>query len=115
MVGLGIVVRVEPLKRQEFLQSFEMLTATEQRDTACIKQNLFEDVDEPNRFLWIESWSSSEALETYLNTDRFLTIKGAIEVLGTMEDMRISDIRSFPGFKSVSEKHATPTGGKVRS
>lgn len=109
MVGLGIVVRVEPLKRQEFLQSFEMLTASERRDSACLKQNLFEDVDEPNRFLWIENWSSSEALETYLNTDRFMTIKGAIEVLGTMEDMRISDIKTIPGFTLSQESKPTPS------
>ncbi len=107
MVGLGIVVRVEPLKRHEFLQSFEMLTSSERRDSACLKQNLFEDVDEPNRFLWIENWTSSEALESYLNTDRFLTIKGAIEVLGTMEDMRISDIKSFPGFEPFSKIKTT--------
>jgi len=103
MVGLGIVVRVEPLKRHEFLQSFGMLMAPERRDGACIKQNLFEDVDEPNRFLWIENWSSGEALEAYLSTDRFQTIKGAIEVLGTMEDMRISDIKPISGFESLSE------------
>ena len=102
MVGFGIVVRVDAVKRHEFLQSFEMLTAPEKRDSECIKQNLFEDVDEPNRFLWVESWSSSEALESYLNTDRFLTIKGAIEVLGTMEDMRISDIKPMPGFEPFS-------------
>jgi quinol monooxygenase YgiN len=37
-----------------------------------------------NRFLWVEHWQNKNAMEEYLQSDRFKTIMGAIETLGEL-------------------------------
>ena len=57
MVGFEILVNVPRDKRQEFLQTCELLGYPDHRDPACTKQVLFESVLESNQFLWVEHWS----------------------------------------------------------
>jgi quinol monooxygenase YgiN len=87
MVGFQILVKVSPDKRQEFLHTFNLLTRADHRSRHCIGQCLFEDVGETNCFLWSEVWNDSKTMETHLNTDRFRSLLGAIDVLGTLEEM----------------------------
>ncbi len=83
MVGLEILVKIQPEKRFEFLQAFELLTQPN-RNSQCIEQTLFEKAGEPNAFLWREDWENDESLNTYQQTELFSSLLGAVEVLGTM-------------------------------
>jgi quinol monooxygenase YgiN len=96
MVGLEIMVRVTPEKRQEFLQTFKLLSRADRRDSACLGHRLFEKVSEPNRFLWVEHWTNSKTVEAYLQTDRFRTLLGAMDVLGNLEHLRLVRLKPIP-------------------
>ena len=96
MVGLEIFSRVTAEKRQELLQSVEVLLGLQGRPSACISQALFEDVRAPNHFLWVEHWTTNAALEAHLQAERFRTLLGAIEVLGVLEDLRIVELTVPP-------------------
>jgi quinol monooxygenase YgiN len=50
----------------------------------CSFCRLFEDVGELNSFLWVEYWRNENAMEEYLQSNRFKTIMGAIETLGEL-------------------------------
>ena len=95
MVGLEIQVRVAKEKRQEFLQTCEFLAQAKDRIGAYVGQILFEGVGDPNRFLCVEQWTDSDVLESYLASDRFRTLLGAIEVLGKLEDLRIVEFKQL--------------------
>ncbi len=95
MVGLEIQVRVAKEKRQEFLQTCEFLAQAKDRIHACVGQTLFEEVSETNRFLYVEQWTDSGLVESYLASDRFRTLLGAIEVLGKLEDLRIVEFKQL--------------------
>jgi quinol monooxygenase YgiN len=99
MVGLEIQVRVAKEKRQEFLQTCDFLSQAKDQIVACVDQTLFEEVGEPNRFLCVEEWTDSDPLESYLASDRFRTLLGAIEVLGKLEELRIVE------FKQINSVH----------
>jgi quinol monooxygenase YgiN len=88
MVGLEILAKIQPQNRYEFLQTFEILTQTNHKARDCIKQTLFEKSNESNSFLWIEEWKNSESLESYRQTDRFRSLLGAMEVLGSLIKIR---------------------------
>lgn len=88
MVGFEVLVSVLADKRQEFLHTFKLLTRPDRRSGECLGQKLFEETGNPNRFMWIEYWEDVKSLEAQLKTDRFQSILGAIDVLGTLEDMR---------------------------
>ena len=90
MIGFEILIQIEPEKRKEFLQAFNWFSRPEKRPRDCVKHSLFEDVTQSNRYIWIEGWAASETLENYMKTERFHSFLGALEVLGTLEEMRFT-------------------------
>jgi quinol monooxygenase YgiN len=88
MVGLEILVKIQPEKRYEFLQTFELMTQSNSKAQDCIEQTLFEKSNESNSFLWIEEWKNDESLESYRQTEKFQSLLGAIDVLGSLVKIR---------------------------
>jgi quinol monooxygenase YgiN len=82
MVGFEILVTVPRDKRQEFIQTCDMLGDAACRNSACIEQTLYENVKEANHFLWVEHWNDGKQMEGYLKSNRFGMLMGAISVLG---------------------------------
>ncbi len=84
MVGLEMLIRIYPEKRTEFLQAFEMLTILDHLGDRRIDLNLFEQVKEPNVFLWLEHWDNDESLGRYYQEHKFKALMGAVEILGSL-------------------------------
>ena len=84
MVRLEILVKINPEKRFEFTQTFDVMMQPDHRPRDCIKQLLFEKTGEPNAFLWVEDWKNTESLEVYTQGQRFKSMLGAVEVLGSL-------------------------------
>lgn len=82
MVGFEIMVNVPRDKRQEFIQTCDLLSDAAYRNAACVEQALYENVQVANRFVWMEYWSDSEQMDLYLQSNRFNMLLGAISVLG---------------------------------
>ena len=83
-VGIEVLSKIPAENRREFIQSFKILPQFEGCRDNCIYYKLFEDVGEMNHFLWVEHWADKKSLETYLRSDRFKTILGAIDALGEL-------------------------------
>ncbi len=92
MVGFEILVKIDPKKRIEFLQAFEMVKHIDQQDDSRIDLDLFEEVQGPNTFLWLEHWDNSESLSRYYYNNKFISMMGAIEVLGQLIHKRAFSI-----------------------
>lgn len=93
MVGLKILVQLTKEKRREFLQAFDFLTC---KSSECMGQYLYEDLNIDNRFLWMERWTNSNALEAHLKSDHFRSVLGAIEVLGELENLQMVEFKAPP-------------------
>jgi quinol monooxygenase YgiN len=66
-----------------------LLTQSNHKARDCIEQTLFEKSNESNSFLWIEEWKNNESLESYRQTDKFRSLLGAMEVLGSLIKIRM--------------------------
>lgn len=95
MVGLIVLVRTQPDKRQEFLQAVHMFCDSN-KNTACVDRTVFEENGNPNRLLLMENWRDSQSLDEYLETEPFKALLGAIDVLGSLEDIRLLKFRAHP-------------------
>ena len=82
MVGFEILVEVPRDKRQEFIQTCELLGDASCRAPACLQQTLFENVTQSNQFLWVEHWNDPTLMDAHLKSGRFGVLLGAIAVLG---------------------------------
>jgi quinol monooxygenase YgiN len=92
MVGLEILFKIYPEKRVEFLLAFDMMKAAEHLEAKRIDIQLFEQIKEPNTFLWLEHWQNTESLAHYCNDNKFRALMGAIEILGKLTHKRTHSI-----------------------
>jgi quinol monooxygenase YgiN len=83
-VGIQVLLKFPPENRREFIRSFKILPQFDGCRKNCSFCRLFEDVGELNSFLWVEYWRNENAMEEYLQSNRFKTIMGAIETLGEL-------------------------------
>ena len=82
--GIQVMSKFPPENRREFIRSFKILPQFDGCRKNCSFYRLFEDVGELNSFLWVEYWRNENAMEEYLQSNRFKTIMGAIETLGEL-------------------------------
>ena len=95
MVGLGILVSIQPGQRREFLQTIDMFRCQLAKEKARISCSIFETVGTPNQFLWVEKWTDQSLLEDYMKTGRFKALLGAIQVLGELKSLHIAEMRAM--------------------
>ena len=93
MVGLEILVKIKPEKRSEFLQAFKMVKQINQLPEKRIDQELFEQIKEPNTFLWLEHWENTESLTHYYQDNKYKAMMGAIDIMGQLVQRRIFSIK----------------------
>ena len=95
MVGLEILVSIQSGQRQEFLQTIDMFRSQQVKNRARIGCTIFETVDTPNQFLWVEKWTDQTLLDDYMKTGRFKALLGAIEVLGELNSIELVELTSL--------------------
>ena len=83
-VGIHVLSKFPPENRREFIRSFKILPKFDGCRKNCRFSRLFEDVGELNSFLWVEYWRNEDAMEEYLQSNRFKTFMGAVETLGEL-------------------------------
>jgi quinol monooxygenase YgiN len=84
MIRFEILVKIHSGKRTEFLQLFDMVKTPGQMIDGRLDLELFERVDAPNNFLWVEHWKDNQLLSLYYKQDRFRGMIGAINILGQL-------------------------------
>jgi quinol monooxygenase YgiN len=89
---LEIRIQIASGKRQEFLQAVEWFLAPDECGVGCVDKCVFERIDTPNYFIWIERWSSPSDFEAYRSSERLKALLGAVEVLGEIKVMQHSEV-----------------------
>jgi quinol monooxygenase YgiN len=95
MVGLEILISIQSGQRQEFLQTIDMFRSQQVKNTARIGCHIFEKVDTPNQFLWVEKWKDRKPLDDYMKTGRFKALLGAIQVLGELISLQFFELKKL--------------------
>jgi quinol monooxygenase YgiN len=57
--------------------------------SVCLGRRLYEDVMAPTHLLLVEEWQDQEAVNSYLASERFRALIGAVKVLGKLIDVRV--------------------------
>ena len=87
MWSLRLVARIPPDKRLEFTQSVQSLLRG--RDSPVERPLVLQDVDDRSVFCWMADGEGAEGLESFMRSPTFRALKGAAEVLGTIEELRV--------------------------
>jgi quinol monooxygenase YgiN len=92
MIGILIRAQVEPDQRRELMQMCKGWLSNK-LPAACLERRVYEDVISPTHLLLIEQWLDKEAMNSYLSSERFRALIGAVKVLGELVDVRISETK----------------------
>jgi quinol monooxygenase YgiN len=95
MIGIVIRAEVEPNQRHELMQMFKETSRTDQLPVACLERRVYEEAYLPANLLLVEHWSDKEAMNSYLPSDQFRALIGAVKVLGKLVDVRIFEATSI--------------------
>ena len=87
MLSVRLIARIPAEKRQEFLDSLKAFAAKE-KGSLC-RKFLFEGVGDDTLYCWMGDCDSKEALESFMQSDTFRALRGAAQVLGTLEEVRV--------------------------
>jgi quinol monooxygenase YgiN len=96
---IGVIIRaeVEPDQRRELIQMCKSWLASNQVPKACSERGVYEDVISPTRLLLVEEWSDHNAMHSYLSSERFRALIGAVKVLGNLVDLRVFETEVLEG------------------
>jgi quinol monooxygenase YgiN len=64
-----------------------------QLPAACLERQVYEEATAPTNLLLVEQWLDTEAMNSYLSSERFRALIGAVKVLGELVDIRTSETR----------------------
>jgi quinol monooxygenase YgiN len=92
MVGLQLLIRIEPEKRHEFLHVAELFHKTGKENDSLISCHIYEDVVIRNRFICIYQSSEAQCLTEYCKSKQFKAFLGAINVLGEQLELTRWDV-----------------------
>ena len=95
MIGLVIRVQVEPHQRHELMQMFKETSRPDQLPASCSERRVYEESHLPTNLLLVEHWSDKAAMNSYLSSDQFRALIGAVKVLGKLMDVRIFEAESI--------------------
>jgi len=73
------------------MQMCKSWIASNQLPAACLERRVYEDAIVPTDLLLVEHWLDAAAMNSYLSSERFRALIGAIKVLGELVDVRISE------------------------
>lgn len=94
MWSMRLVARIPPDKRLEYTESVCSLLRSER--TRLCRSLLLQDVDDRSRFCWMADGEAPGSLAAFLQSSTFHALKGAAEVLGTVEELSILEEKTPP-------------------
>ena len=96
MTLILIRAQVEPEQRRELMQTCKTWLSN-QLPTACLERRAYEDAIAPTHLLLVEQWLDEGAMNSYLSSERFRALIGAVKVLGELVDIRVSETTLIEG------------------
>ena len=73
---------------------FKETTRPDQLPVACLERRVYEEAHLPTNLLLVDKWLDKAAMNSYLSSDQFRALIGAVKVLGKLVDVRVFEARS---------------------
>jgi quinol monooxygenase YgiN len=95
MVILHACVPVKPEARQRWRALADTVAGPSRVEEACHSYRIYEDIETPNSFIFIEEWEKVDGLYRHFRTPHFTEFFGALpEVLAGPPDGSVHEVAS---------------------
>jgi len=96
VTNILIRAEVEADQRRELMQMCKIWLANE-LPMACLERRAYEDALAPTHLLLVEEWADEGAMNSYLSSEPFRAVIGAVKVLGKLVDIRVCEANVIEG------------------
>jgi quinol monooxygenase YgiN len=79
------------------MQMFKDTSQSNHLPAACVERRLYEEAIAPMNLLLVEEWSDPVPMNSYMSSEQFRALIGAVKVLGELVDIRISEATVIEG------------------
>jgi quinol monooxygenase YgiN len=90
----SIPFRASPHQRAEILDAVGETVKRMRRAAGCGRSRLFEDVEDPNSYVLVSEWYSSNLAETFFDSREFRIFKGVRILLKDKPVILLDDVRA---------------------
>ncbi len=92
MILVTARIEVPPPSRRELLQVLLQSADGVRRDRQALSAHVYEDLESPTVLCLESSWRSREALAAHMNSQRFGSLLGAVEVLASRTEVAMLEV-----------------------
>jgi len=78
-------ITAKPEFKEDVLKAIKTVVDATRKETGSIFYDVYEDVNNPLRFVFIETWKSQEAIDSHNKSAHFTTFVKAVEGKATLE------------------------------
>ena len=101
IVVVGRVI-TDPSKRAQLIEVAQKVAAASREEAGCIDYRVFEDTEQPNRFVFVEEWEGEEALQKHFRTSHIAEFMQAIQATITAPpDVKFHHVESTRDLSEV--------------
>ncbi|MBA3808181.1 MAG: antibiotic biosynthesis monooxygenase [Solirubrobacterales bacterium] len=95
MVILHATAPIKPEAREQWFAILDAVTPPSRAEDACESYVIYEAVETPNTFIFVEEWASLDGLYTHFHTPHFTEFFGALgEVIAGPPTGTVSEVSS---------------------
>lgn len=109
MITMTAIVKVNPEKQKEFLQTIHSLQNNGRRIENIRGVALYRDEEDPTSFSVINEWESNDDFENYLKGESFMVFLGAVEVLCEKSEIKYNTHKGIQSLNREMKPWNQPT------
>ncbi len=80
-IAIIVQVDVKPSYIQEFINETKKSQSATLNEDGCLRYNILQSIEEPNKFTLSEIYKSEEAIEVHRTTQHFLDWRNNVQVM----------------------------------
>jgi len=96
-----IRMKVLPEKRMEMSQTIASLTGSIRTEKGCKRCDFCQSMEDEDQLFLLEEWDTEENLVSYLKSERFRVLRGAMNLLKEPYEMVFHTVFHLAGMKEV--------------
>ena len=95
MIVLHARLPIKPEARERWLSMVDVVVEPSRAEQACRTYRIYEDIEAPNSFIFVEEWEDLDGLYRHFRTPHFTQFFGALpEVLASPPDGSVYQVAS---------------------
>ena len=99
LVTLRMIVK--PEKRSDLLETMRGMLEPVRVERGCLSYRLYEDVEDKNAFVLLETWATQEDLESHIRTEKQQRLLSLMDFLSEQPELRFNTVSHTAGMDLI--------------